>query len=478
MRTPSRLAAWLALVLLLSLGLTGCYRSIGGSLEPTQWSAGAAQFGASTPLPLPTFTLPGAAPTLEQATGLASPLPASPTPFPTLAPPTEMGLPAPPVEGQGGGPEGGIGFAPTLTDTPVMVAAAPTSTPTTIPPTPTPLPSATPTAIPPTNTPLPTDTPSIRPSDTPTVPPLPVIRPSLTFTAVPFIPIAPTATYTPFVPAGAPVEAQPLAERPPESLPTIPAAEQSGGFLPTPFVAAAAPTFTPLPLPTLTPEPLEIAQAPTLTGGQMTATQIVYETTATAAATLGLVLPSLTPMPGQQVQVGGQQVIYVTATPAVPGGICSEYLVLPGDTLYRIAQRYGVTVNQIAQANNIVNPDLIRAGYPLQIPCPVPATPTPIPTQPVTLPDGSGGYAGGPLIYTVQAGDNIYRLSVRFGVSMEEIMAANGLTVATMNLIYVGQELVIPGAAVTVTPTPVVGAGGAAPVYIVVTSTPTPGFAG
>ena len=41
---------------------------------------------------------------------------------------------------------------------------------------------------------------------------------------------------------------------------------------------------------------------------------------------------------------------------------------LRGETMYRIAKQYGVTVNDIAQANNIADPTLIYAGQELVIP--------------------------------------------------------------------------------------------------------------
>jgi LysM repeat protein len=47
-----------------------------------------------------------------------------------------------------------------------------------------------------------------------------------------------------------------------------------------------------------------------------------------------------------------------------------EDIVLPGDTLSEIAQRFGVTVEQIATANGIDNPDLIGVGQRLTIPRP------------------------------------------------------------------------------------------------------------
>ncbi len=43
------------------------------------------------------------------------------------------------------------------------------------------------------------------------------------------------------------------------------------------------------------------------------------------------------------------------------------YTVAPGDVLSGIAQRFGVNYMQIAQWNNIKNPDLIRIGQKLTI---------------------------------------------------------------------------------------------------------------
>jgi len=52
----------------------------------------------------------------------------------------------------------------------------------------------------------------------------------------------------------------------------------------------------------------------------------------------------------------------VTPLPSV------TYTVKPGDTLYAIAVKYGTTVQAIAAANNISNPNLIRVGQVLVIP--------------------------------------------------------------------------------------------------------------
>lgn len=49
-----------------------------------------------------------------------------------------------------------------------------------------------------------------------------------------------------------------------------------------------------------------------------------------------------------------------------PGG--TQYIVKPGDTLSAISKAYGVTVQQIVDANDIPNPDLIYVGQVLLIP--------------------------------------------------------------------------------------------------------------
>jgi LysM repeat protein len=75
------------------------------------------------------------------------------------------------------------------------------------------------------------------------------------------------------------------------------------------------------------------------------------------------------------------------------------YVVQPGDTLTRIAARFGTTVQALVQANNIVNPNLIFVGQVLVIPGtgPLPPTAVPpiVPTVPGTTPPPPSGFAFG-----------------------------------------------------------------------------------
>lgn len=53
------------------------------------------------------------------------------------------------------------------------------------------------------------------------------------------------------------------------------------------------------------------------------------------------------------------------------------YYVKSGDTLREIAERYGVSIEQIISENSLVNPDLLSVGQTLLIPPPVPSAPAP-----------------------------------------------------------------------------------------------------
>jgi LysM repeat protein len=98
------------------------------------------------------------------------------------------------------------------------------------------------------------------------------------------------------------------------------------------------------------------------------------------------------------------------------------YVVKPSDTLYKIASLYGVTVAAIVAANNITNPNLIYPNQVLVIPASAPSTST--------------------VRYTVQAGDTLYKIAAKYGVTVSAIVTANNIT--NPNLIHPGQVLVIP----------------------------------
>lgn len=136
----------------------------------------------------------------------------------------------------------------------------------------------------------------------------------------------------------------------------------------------------------------------------------------------------------------------------------TTYVVQPGDNLYRISLRFGVSIAAIAQANGITNQNLIFTGQTLQIPAggTVPVPPTAVPGQPTPVSTPSGGAT----TYTVQPGDTLSAIAAKFGTTVAAIAQANNIV--NVNLIFVGQVLSINGGTVPPTgSTPVPG--GSAP---------------
>jgi len=123
------------------------------------------------------------------------------------------------------------------------------------------------------------------------------------------------------------------------------------------------------------------------------------------------------------------------------------HTVQPGETLGSIARLYGVTIEQLAFANGIANPNLIFAGQVLRIPGTAPA--------------------GGKISYTVQAGDTLFAIALRYGTTVDAIVQLNGLT--NPDVLKIGQVLQIPSSAGQATAVPTTPAVTGAP-----TSMPTP----
>jgi LysM repeat protein len=141
------------------------------------------------------------------------------------------------------------------------------------------------------------------------------------------------------------------------------------------------------------------------------------------------------------------------------------HVVQPGENLFRISLRYGVSMQAIASANGISNLNRIFSGQRLVIPAPgtvpptaVPGTPVPGTPVPPTAVPGTPAPGGS---YTVQRGDTLAAIARRFGTSAAAIASANGI--ANPNLIFAGQVLRIPSGTGPV-PTPPPGGGSPPPI--------------
>ncbi len=139
--------------------------------------------------------------------------------------------------------------------------------------------------------------------------------------------------------------------------------------------------------------------------------------------------------------------LIVGETSPVPQG--ATYVVQAGDSPATIAERFGVAVEAIMEANGITDPTRLEVGQVLTIPGAAPdegevlgAT-----AEPPSTPELSGEGT-----YTVQAGDIAVDIAERFGVTVEELAAANNTTVQDLRSLDVGDVLVIPSPAPTATP--------------------------
>jgi membrane-bound lytic murein transglycosylase D len=124
-----------------------------------------------------------------------------------------------------------------------------------------------------------------------------------------------------------------------------------------------------------------------------------------------------------------------------------RYRVQRGDSLSKIAHRFGVPESELVSLNGLQSRHRIRVGQVLEIPvkgggAPSPpvtrtasATPEPVPA------DG---------LYRVRRGDNLGSIAARFGVSSQDLAATN--KIRNRDSIQPGQVLEIPGGARTASP--------------------------
>lgn len=106
------------------------------------------------------------------------------------------------------------------------------------------------------------------------------------------------------------------------------------------------------------------------------------------------------------------------------------YTVKRGDTLGKIATQYGTTVQEIAQINGIQNVNLIYPGQIIRI-------------TTNSNNHGSETNSTGKTYYTIKRGDTLWRISRRYGVSVQNIVSWNNIQ--NPNLIYPGQRLILYG---------------------------------
>lgn len=126
---------------------------------------------------------------------------------------------------------------------------------------------------------------------------------------------------------------------------------------------------------------------------------------------------------------------YSVSAPSPKSSRGCFYQVRPGDNLYRIGLRYGVSYQYLAAVNGIYNPHSILAGMVLRVPCA--AYPQP------GLPQQSCG-TGQP--YVVEPGDNLFRIALNHGSTVDLLRSANNLY---GRVLHAGMQLTVPCAGST-----------------------------
>lgn len=142
---------------------------------------------------------------------------------------------------------------------------------------------------------------------------------------------------------------------------------------------------------------------------------------------------------------------------AFPGRIL--HTVQAGDTVSRLAERYGSSIAAIMHINGLNSSAVIYRGQGLIIPVRiVPSTETPTATPLVIIvtatPD-SGGTVQAGTIYIVQPGDTLSGIAIRFNTTVSTLMQLNGIT--NPNRIFWGLPIklpVAPSVETPVTPSP------------------------
>lgn len=99
------------------------------------------------------------------------------------------------------------------------------------------------------------------------------------------------------------------------------------------------------------------------------------------------------------------------------------YTVKSGDSLWSIAKKYNITVEELKIANNLTS-NLLNLGQKLIIPT-------------IQIPTTTEDYD----IYIVKSGDTLYNIAKQYNTSVQDLITANNLSTTTLNI---GTQLLIP----------------------------------
>lgn len=106
----------------------------------------------------------------------------------------------------------------------------------------------------------------------------------------------------------------------------------------------------------------------------------------------------------------------------------TDHVIQKGETIYSIARSYGVTVQDILNLNGISDPRKVQAGQRIRIP---PNPETPEQAAPVPAAETAGTVTAGTgngIQHQVVRGEAFYGIARRYGITVQDLRAANNLT--------------------------------------------------
>lgn len=124
-------------------------------------------------------------------------------------------------------------------------------------------------------------------------------------------------------------------------------------------------------------------------------------------------------------QIG--QVLRIPRKSTTPNENTTIYIVKRGDSLWKIANDYGVTVDVLKELNNLTTNGL-QIGQQLIVPAQASDTPA------------------NEIVYTVKKGDSLWTIAQQYNTTISALKTRNNLT---SNVLSIGQQLIIPSSTQT-----------------------------
>src|SRR5699024_3753501 len=119
-----------------------------------------------------------------------------------------------------------------------------------------------------------------------------------------------------------------------------------------------------------------------------------------------------------------------------------KYTVKSGDSVWKIANDHGISMNQLIEWNNIKN-NFVYPGQQLIVSNGGSSSSTTTNTgNASSSSNNAGSTAASGTKYTVKSGDSVWSVSNKYGISMNQLIQWNNIK---NNFIYPGQQLIVKG---------------------------------